>query len=192
MKNFLALMLCCLWSFILSAQTSDPNIGLTIDGSFHNKTDPPLHLKMGDVLKIQTDSVYLMNAARFRYYVKLEDLRDLIDSGKEDSIVAAMITQYEQAIDSCKTYYKLLLRNADKTSSVSEQLAAETKRVTDASITTLTKADNSLISAKQNLDEAKNHLTEAQKLIKKSMRAQIFQKILIGVACLAIGYAVGN
>ncbi len=196
MKNGLLVTLCLLLSPSLWAQ--DTLIGVNfkhlhrVEVAFSESPELPRPFKKGAVLTIDADLVYLINDHRYTYYKKLEDLRDLIETDNQDSIVSALIRHYESSLDSCKSYYKLLLANADKTNDISQKFVDETKKVADKGVTTLNIANESLDKATKNLDKSLEHLTNAEKFMKKSIRLKWLDRIIIGTACLVIGYAVGS
>ncbi len=196
MKNSLLFIFCIFFCQSISAQ--DTLIGVNfkhlhrIEATFSESPEIPRSFTKGSVLTIEADLVYLINDRRYTYYKRLEDLRDLIETDNQDSIVSALIRHYESSLDSCKAYYKLLLVNADKTSAVGETFVKEAKKVADKSVTTLNSANESLEKAKVNLDSSLVHLANAEKFMKKSLRLKWLDRIIIGTACLVIGYAVGS
>ena len=196
MKNYLFFSLCLFFCQSICAQ--DTLIGVNfkhlhrIETAFSESPEIPRAFTKGSVLTIEADLVYLINDRRYTYYKKLEDLRDLIETDNQDSIVAALIRHYESSLDSCKLYYTLLLANAEKTNSVGQTFVDETKKVADKGITTLNSANENLDKATKNLDKSLEHLTNAEKYMKKSLRLKWLDRIIIGAACLVIGYAVGS
>ena len=196
MKNHLVLIFCFFFCQILLAQDTLIGVNLKhlhrIEAAFKESTEVPRKFTQGSVLTIETDMVYLINDKRYTYYKRLEDLRDLIETDNQDSIVSALIRHYETSLDSCKSYYVQLLANADKTSAVGETFVKQAKEVSDKSITHLDSASKSLEKANQNLDKSLEHLTNAEKYMKKSLRLKWLDRLVIGTACLVIGYAIGS
>ena len=196
MKNCLILILCI--CFCQSIRAQDTLIGVSlkhlhhIEEAFKDSPELPRAFPKGSVLTIETDKVYLINDRRYTYYKKLEDLRDLIETDNQDSIVMALILHYETSLDSCKMYYTKLLDNAKKSNDLSQVFIAETKKIADGGIKTLSSANENLDKATQNLNQSLIHLTEAEKFMKKSLRLKWLDRIVIGAACLAIGFAVGS
>ncbi len=196
MKNHLVIIFCLFFCQSLMAQ--DTLIGVNfkhlhrIEAAFKESPEIPRPFAKGSVLTIETDMVYLINDKRYTYYKRLEDLRDLIETDNQDSIVSALIRHYESSLDSCKSYYVKLLANADKTDKVGQNFLDETKKVADKGVTTLNSASENLAKANQNLDKSLEHLTNAEKYMKKSLRLKWLDRIIIGTACLVIGYAVGS
>ncbi len=196
MKNYLFFSFFIIFCQSINAQDTLIGVNLKhlhrIEAAFSESPEIPRAFKKGSVLTIEADLVYLINDRRYTYYKKLEDLRDLIETDNQDSIVAALIRHYESSLDSCKSYYKLLLANADKTSAVGETFVIEAKKVADKGVTTLNSATENLDKANKNLDKSLEHLTNAEKYMKKSLRLKWLDRIIIGTACLVIGYAVGS
>lgn len=196
MKNSLFFCFCVFICPSINAQ--DTLIGVNfkhlhlIEAAFSESSEIPRPFSKGSVLTIETDKVYLINDRRYTYYKRLEDLRDLIETDNQDSIVLALIKHYESSLDSCKMYYTLLLANSDKTNTVSQNFVNETKKVADQGVITLNTANQSLDKATANLDKSLEHLTNAEKYMKKSLRLKWLDRLIIGTACLVIGYAVGS
>ena len=196
MKNHLVFIFSLFFCQTLLAQ--DTLIGVNfkhlhrIESAFKESTDVPRKFTQGSVLTIETDMVYIINDKRYTYYKRLEGLRDLIETDNQDSIVSALIRHYESSLDSCKSYYVQLLANADKTDKVGQTFLDETKKVADKGVLTLNSASESLMKANQNLDKSLEHLTNAEKYMKKSLRLKWLDRIIIGTACLVIGYAIGS
>lgn len=196
MKNSLFFCFCVFICPSINAQDTLIGVNLKhlhpIEAAFGESPEIPRPFTKGAVLTIETDKVYLINDRRYTYYKRLEDLRNLIETDNQDSIVLALIRHYESSLDSCKMYYTLLLANSDKTNTVSQNFVNETKKVADKGVLTLNTANQNLDKATINLDKSLEHLTNAEQYMKKSLRLKWLDRLIIGTACLVIGYAVGS
>jgi hypothetical protein len=164
----------------------------TLPDWYKNSTQKPPYALKGTQLLIETDTIYVINALRYHYYQNLQDLKEMVEKNNTPGLALEIIKNYERALDSCRGYYALLLKNAEKTDAISNAFLEKTKETVESAKNTLKLADERLGSADKKLTDADVKLDEARKLIKKSRMKTILQKIAIGAGCLLIGFAVGK
>lgn len=164
----------------------------TLPAWYKGSTQKPSYALKGTTLFIQTDTVYIINTERYRLYQHLHDLKEMIEKYNIPGITLQMMDSYQRALDSCRGYYTLLAKNAEKTDAISNLFLEKTKETVESAKNTLKLADDRLVSADKKLSDADVKLEEAQKLIRKSQRRTILQKIAIGAGALLIGFALGK
>jgi hypothetical protein len=164
----------------------------TLPAWYKDNTQKPPYALKGTSLLVETDTIYIINALRYRYYQNLQDLKEMVEKNNVPGITLKMMEKYQSALDSCRGYYALLVKNAEKTDAVSNLFLEKTKETVEVAKNTLKLADDRLASADKKLSDADVKLEEAQKLIRKSQRRTILQKIAIGAGAFLIGFALGK
>jgi hypothetical protein len=187
MKLYFTLSFCCFLSSLnLLSQTVDT---LQLDP---NSIDLPMLLPRGKTYTVQSDSVFAINAKRWQYYAKLEALKKHNSNIKDTDVAFLdMVQHYQQIVDSCEYYFRLLQKNADNTQDKSEVFLKETQKTIQNSMSNLNAAKVNLDTASSRLTQAETHLTTAIKEIKAAKKRHLWQKIGIGVGSFAIGFIVG-
>ena len=166
--------------------------GDTIPEWYNKSTQKPSYVVKGTQITVMADTIYLMNGIRYGYYQKLQELKELIQTDSAEIIAMEMMKGYERAIDSCRSYYLELLKNAEKTDATSIVFINKAQETVVSAQTTLNNADKQLDLANKHLITANKNLDEAKALIHKSIRFGWLDKIIIGASCLLVGFAIGK
>lgn len=153
---------------------------LIVDKSYENSYKKPILAKYGTIIINQTDSLYLVNDLRFRYYEKLRmTLKDSLEITLDD-----IIFKYEKLIKENETAYNNLLENCNQTGLLNQEIITNTETSLDKTIRNI---DSTLVS----IEKANQSLDKTEKLLKKSKNKQNAGKLTFGIGGIAIGFFIG-
>lgn len=162
MKPFILTLIASL--FCLNALYAQPEQTITISPNFDNDISSPsnaLYTK-GTTLKIQADSIYIINPRRYRLYNRLHTA--ILDTNTL-AIFKQVLVNYREAFDLQDTLNTKLTQNLEKTETLVEDFAALTRQ-------NLGQVDSTLVTSKENLEVAKRILDEADSNIKRAKKNQ--------------------
>ena len=152
----------------------------TIDPDFVNAKKALVFTK-GDMIAIETDSIYLMNAKIYAYFLLLH--MNYLDKST-DTLCDRIIKSYEKILKEKHEEYQKLLSNCEEADSVSLAMMHHTRQSLEVTQATLK-------YTQQSLDQTLQTLESANKYMKKERSKSIFEKVLLGVGGLGLGLAVG-
>ena len=175
MRKLAALVACLSLSITLCGQVD------TVKVDFSESFASPLLFLHGANLEVQADSVFVMNAPRYRFY------RDLHEAYLQKNTLALselVLQRYETSLIERDSFFTLLFVNNWETELRMTNMESEWRSLQKNLQQTLTVSENLLKNSNQ-------HLSSTTKTVKKSNRKSRFEKILIGSAGIGIGALVG-
>lgn len=179
----ISLCCCCL---SLNAQEADSVQGVdsikVIPADFSVSTGKPLLFAKNSILRIEADSVYVMNPIRYKFY---RDLHQSIFS--TDSLSDAcrqVIKSYEQSLTESQKMFDALLENYDKAHNISIELVDRTQA-------SLVQTEKTLELTQIALRNASFSLDQANKSIKQKKWNSIAKKLLVGAGGVGVGVLIG-
>lgn len=169
----------------LSAQINP----ISVPKSYENTSDTVKQFFKGDVIAIETDSVYLLNELRFKHYQLLMKFKVAVsqDNANIQKIFNDLVQSVTTNLASLEKLNKEMKVNADSTSAVGHRLADITYKNALRADSVLALAKARLDIAQARLDTADAHLVLANKLIAKERRERWWRN----VKWAAIGVGVG-
>lgn len=175
MRKLQALVACLLLSITLCGQTD------TVKVDFSESFASPLLFLSGANLEVQTDSVYVMNAPRYRFY---QDLHEAYLQQNTIALADLVLSRYEASLIERDSFFTLLFVNNWETELRMTNMESEWRLLQNNLQQTLTASEVLLKNSNQRL------ITTTQTL-KKSNRKTKLEKIIIGSAGIGIGALVG-
>jgi hypothetical protein len=135
----------------------------------------------GAVIKVECDTVYLINKLRYKRYEAAR--KALIKSGSNKNY-QALEDKYLQALKEQDQYYRQLLLSYSKSDSLTTQLFSSTK-------TDLANISNTLSATRKILEDSDKKLEEVEKILKGERRKARKEKLAMGFGGLGIGILIG-
>ncbi len=175
MKKWKVLIVCILCTWTMFGQAD------TVKVDFSESFAPPLLFLQGANLEIQTDSVFVMNAPRYRFY------RDLHETYLQQNTVALadlVLKRYEASLIERDSFFTLLFVNNWETELRMSKMEREWRKLQKDLQQTLNVSENLLKNSNQ-------RLLSTTLTMKKSNRKSKLEKIIIGSAGIGIGALVG-
>jgi hypothetical protein len=175
MKKLQSLIICLLCGLTLFGQTD------TVKVDFTESFASPLLFLHGSNLNVQADSVFVMNAPRYRFY------RDLHETYLQKNTIALselVLDRYEASLIERDSFFTLLFVNNWETELRMTKMENEWRSLQKNLQQTLTTSEILLKSSNQ-------RLVSTTQTLKKSNRKSKLEKILIGSAGIGIGALVG-
>jgi len=178
MKKALFLLIFAL--FLLSITNAQNNQFKTIPPDFSLSTKSPQLINAGDTLLIQSDSVFLINKERYKFYKNIHTsiLND------NDSLCTMLLRSYEIKLAEHEKSFRELLENSRLAEKTTSELLTFTKNSLLNTQNTLENTQITLENTRRNLEIANNH-------IKKERWNTAGKKIMIGVGGVAVGLITG-
>ena len=178
MKQFLllTLFLLCLITCVF-AQSGSFKV---VPQQYSTSTGSPLLFTRGDTLKIESDTVYLMNAIRYSFY---RNLHRATLAGK-DSVCTKLLNAYELRLIEHEQAYSKLLENSKQAEKVSLDLIAYSQKSLAGTQKTLEFTQTTLDQSLKSIDMAHNYIQQ-EKWNSKG------QKLLVGICGVGVGLLVG-
>ena len=177
-----------LFSGFVSVLTAQIN-PISVPKSYENTSDTVKQFFKGDVIAIETDSVYLLNELRFKHYQLLMKFKVAVsqDNANIQKIFSDLVQSVTTNLASLEKLNKEMKINADSTSAIGHRLADITYKNALRADSVLALAKARLDTAQARLDTADAHLVLANKLIAKERRERWWRN----VKWAAIGVGVG-
>jgi len=140
----------------------------------------PIVAHDGTIILVQTDSIYLINGVRYRFYGGLRGyLDDSLDFKTEGLILA-----YEKNLLETDRIFKDLLRNCTENSKMNDMMLRQTRASLSATQATLDLSQKSLLAANGSLADANEQLRKAKK-------KNLMKTLITGAGGLSIGILIG-
>ena len=149
---------------------------IIVNESYHKSYDIPIQIESGDIVKNLSDTLYLINSQRNRFYENLRLLLDEREIISQDSI----LQNYQLLLDECEANYNSLLENSDSTSNLLSDLLNSTE-------SSLKETKNTLNVSQQTIENVKQSLQEANRLLEEERQAQLTQKFTYGLVGVGLG-----
>lgn len=175
MKFLPVLFLCWLNFTGLSAQTD------TIPLSYTWSERTPLLCRSGATVHLRADSIYMVNAPRYRFY---RELHDVYLRKSETELSEIILRHYQSNLLRRDSLYDLLFLNNWETELRVTELAEQTRDLQQKLSETLQLSENLLHGSRRQL-----LLTE--ETLKKSKRRSRLEKIVLATAGMGIGVLTG-
>ena len=175
MKKLQGLIIGLLYGLTLFSQTD------TVKVDFTESFAPPLLFLQGANLEVQADSVFVMNAPRYRFY------RDLHETYLQQNTIALadlILKRYEASLIERDSFFTLLFVNNWETELRMTNMEQEWRNLQKNLQQTLTVSESLLKNSNQ-------RLTSTTQILKKSNRKRNLEKIVIGSAGIGLGALVG-
>ena len=175
MRKLQALVACLLLSITLCGQAD------TVKVDFSESFASPLLFLSGANLNVQADSIYVMNAPRYRFY------RDLHEAYLQKNTIALsdlVLKRYEASLIERDSFFTLLFVNNWETELRMTNMESEWRSLQNNLQQTLTASEILLKNSNQ-------RLISTTQTLKKSNRKTKLEKIIIGSAGIGIGALVG-
>jgi ElaB/YqjD/DUF883 family membrane-anchored ribosome-binding protein len=178
MKRFLFLssVLICIVTGV-SGQSLNFKI---VPPQYNTSTGSPLLFTKGDTIKIETDSVYLVNGIRYSFY---RNLHKATLAGK-DSVCTKLLNAYELRLVEHEQAYSKLLENSKQAEKVSLDLITYSQKSLAGTQKTLEFTQSTLDQSLKSIDMAHDYIQQ-QKWNSKG------QKLLVGICGFGAGLLVG-
>ena len=177
MKYFTTFLLVffALHSFAQSHQDT-----ITIDDDYTRIRSKPVVLHDGTIVLVKTDSIYLINGVRYRFY---ESLRSLLNDSIDFKMERLILT-YEKSLMESDRIFKGLLKNCTENYAITESILKQTKTSLAATQATLELSQESLLAANSSLEDANEKL-------RKIKGNNLLNSILIGAGGVGAGLLIG-
>lgn len=145
---------------------------ISVPKSYENTSDTVKQFFKGDVIAIETDSVYLLNELRFKHYQLLMKFKVAVsqDNANIQKIFNDLVQSVTTNLASLEKLNKEMKVNADSTSAIGHRLADITYKNALRADSILALAKARLDTAQARLDTADAHLVLANKYIAKERR----------------------
>ena len=169
-------VLLCLVSSVFGQSGSFKMVPL----QYSTSTGSPLMFTRGDTIKIESDTVYLMNAIRYSFY---RNLHKATLAGK-DSTCSKLLNAYELRLIEHEQAYSKLLENSKQAEKVSLDLIAYSQKSLAGTQKTLEFTQSTLDQSLKSIDLAHDYIQQ-QKWNSKG------QKLLVGICGVGVGLLVG-
>ncbi|MGE0088257.1 MAG: hypothetical protein AB7S50_02130 [Bacteroidales bacterium] len=178
MKNLILLIQFCaiIGSSVLAQQSEIKTI--PVDYSSSGKA--PIMFIAGDTIKIECDTVFIMNKGRYQFY---KNIHSAIQNDN-DSTCKNLLKAYEIRLSDHEQSYIQLVEKSRNAEKVALELAAFTQHSLAETQKTLVNTQNSLQETIKNLEIANDHL-------KKERWNSAGKKVLIGIGGVAVGIITG-
>lgn len=147
---------------------------------YGTSTSSPLLFTKGDTIKIESDSVYLVNAIRYSFY---RNLHKATLAGK-DSVCSKLLNAYELRLIEHEQAYSKLLENSKQAEKVSLDLISYSQKSLAGTQKTLEFTQATLDQSLKSIDMAHNYIQQ-EKWNSKG------QKLLVGICGVGVGLLVG-
>ena len=149
----------------------------TIPAVYQFSTEKPILIKRDSRVYFNSDSIYLINPGRYKFY---EDLRVLLnyDIGCGD-----IITAYQNSIEKNGQIINDLLLNSKESERLNQKMLLVSNNALNYSFTKIAENDK-LIS------EIQKDLNDLQKLVKKDKRRKIVNYFIIGISGTVTGILI--
>ncbi len=164
---------------ILFYGTAAQDTTLVVPASYALSFDRPFMFGKGDLIRIDCDSIYVLNNFTFNYF---RNLRKALNN--QDAGCSVMIDLYKNSLKENIALTERLMNNNRETSELNQQQYILTR--------------NNLESAQKSLDISLEKLENAGRLLDKSNRQvsrmkhrNTFEKVLFGIGGLGLGILIG-
>jgi ElaB/YqjD/DUF883 family membrane-anchored ribosome-binding protein len=147
---------------------------------YSTSTASPLLYTKGDTIKVESDTVYLVNAIRYGFY---RNLHKATLAGK-DSVCSKLLNAYELRLIEHEQAYSKLLENSKQAEKVSLDLIAYSQK-------SLAGTQKTLEFTQVTLDQSLKSIDIAHNYIKQEKWNSKGQKILVGLCGVGVGLLVG-
>ena len=162
---------------------------IVVPKSYENTIDTVKQFFKDDVIKIEPDSVYLLNQMQLTHYRLLLKFKVAVnqDNANIEHIFNELVDSVTRNLAKLDDLNKKMKINADSTSAIGQRLADVTYRNALRADSTLILANLKLTDAQNRLDSADAHLILANKFIAKERKERWWRS----VKWAAIGVGVG-
>lgn len=150
--------------------------------------------KAGDSLKIECDTVYMLNRFTFQYYQKLYSSYKSQDQRIKSltSVYDDMTNLYEKRIARQSAEYDQLRKNFDDLSASSQNFIERADKNLITITNSLTAADNSIQATKTNLALVEQNIKNEIKASRKDKLRMLGGGFAIGVTATALLFILSN
>ncbi|MFN8135659.1 MAG: hypothetical protein U0Z17_10725 [Bacteroidales bacterium] len=173
---FLPVVLLCMFTSAFGQSGSFKIVPL----QYGTSTSSPLLFTRGDTIKIENDTVYLMNAIRYSFY---RNLHKATLAGK-DSVCSKLLNAYELRLIEHEQAYSKLLENSKQAEKVSLDLISYSQKSLAGTQKTLEFTQSTLDQSLKSIDMAHDYIQQ-EKWNSKG------QKLLVGICGVGVGLLVG-
>jgi hypothetical protein len=159
-------------SIISDAQRID-----TVPAIYQFSVEKPLMITRGSQIYFKSDSIYLVNPGRYKFY---EDLRELLNY---DIDCTDIITAYQNSIEKNSRIINELLINSKESERLNQKMLLASNQALNYSFTRIAENDKLI-------GEIQNDLTDLQNRVKKEKRKKIVNYFIIGISGTVTGILI--
>jgi hypothetical protein len=152
---------------------------IQISDSYSVSLDHPAMFGKGQILRLECDSIYLLNCFTFDYF---KSLRALLNTSGIDC--TEIIDLYKNALKENELLTTKLLVNADETGQLNHDQFLMTKM-------SLESARKSLDASLEKIEKARLSAVRANKQVTRFRTKNTFGKIMFGIGGIGIGILTG-
>lgn len=152
----------------------------TIPVDYSSSGKAPIMFILGDTIKIECDTIFVMNKGRYQFY---KNIHTALQNGS-DSTCKNLLKAYELRLSDHENSYMQLVEKSSNSEKVALELVTFTKQ-------SLTETQNTLINTQNSLQETIKNLEIANDHLKKERWNSAGKKVLIGVGGVAVGIITG-
>lgn len=176
--NRILSFLVLLFASQIFAQVKDSSI-VIIPSSYSLTMETPRLVRVGQTIKFEADSIYIVNKTRFSFY---EELRHKLLTLNFDCEPA--IEFYKETLSKNTLLAQQLLDNSVNTNMLNTKIVNDAQQLLNRNNTALKLSLENMNSAKENLNLAKNELS-------KIKRSNFLENVLYTLAGIGVGVIVG-
>ena len=150
-----------------------------IPESYSSSNDQPLLFRKGRILKVECDSIYVLNSQTFNYF---KNIREVLSTPGLDC--SEVIELYKNTLIENALLTEKLLLNARETGELDQKRYTATRE-------SLNSAQESVKVSIEKLELASRSLDNANKQVVRMKRKSNMEKILFGIGGIGIGILAG-
>ncbi len=178
MKKFVLLM--CFFAVLVPAIFAQVGKQVVVPAEYSISTNSPILFSKGDTIRLDCDSVYLINKMRYNFY---RNLHKATLAGK-DSVNVKLLNAYELRLKEHEIAYNKLLDNSKQAEKISFDLINYSQKSLAGTQKTLEFTQTTLDQSLKSIDIAHNYIQQ-EKWNSKG------QKILVGICGVGVGLLIG-
>lgn len=177
MKKILCFLILLFVSQIF-AQVKDSSI-VIIPSSYSLSMETPMLVRVGQIIKFEADSIYIVNKTRFSFYEELRHKLLTLDFDCEPTIEF-----YKETLSKNTLLAQQLLDNSENTNKLNTKIANDVQLLLNRNNKAIELSLDNMNSAKENLNLAKDELS-------KMKTNNFLENVLYTLAGIGVGIIVG-